>query len=113
MTSPMNNDLSNSNANNNDNAIGRKNNIPSYIIEQQAQRLIDKYKNPNGKLLYFKSLYFIDPSRMIEFEKRADTGKQPGRLLTMLLSEELNRIKASSNKINDQIDKFRGSFGTS
>lgn len=97
---------------NNDNGNeGKGNKPPIWFVDHEAQRLVAKYKNPKGWLLYCKAINYIDQSRLHELEAKASTGRLPGHLFTVLLSQELERLNAGSNNSYRRIDKFRERYG--
>jgi hypothetical protein len=100
----------NSNENDKDNSIKPKK-PPIWVVDKEADRLVQKYSNPEGRKLYCKGLNRIAFSRLLELEGIAASGKQPGRLFTVLLSQELERT-GNNNLYKPDIDGFRSRYGS-
>jgi len=99
----------NDNANDNE---GKHKKPPYWVVDQEIARLIAKYNNPDGKRLYGRALNYLPISKIYELEKRADTeGRNPGRLLTRFLSDELTRTGNNSGKYKPNLDDFRKNYG--
>jgi len=84
---------------------------PIWFVDQEANRLVEKYQNPQGKLLYCKAFNNIDIFRIQELEKQAESGKQPGHLFSTLLSQELDRCNTDLKNDDIGLDNFKKNYG--
>ena len=98
-----------SNENDKDNSVKRKK-PPIWVVDREADRLVRKYNNPDGRKLYCKGLNRLSFPRILELEAIAEAGKQPGRLFSTLLSQELERT-GNNDKHNLDLDNFRKNYG--
>lgn len=95
--------------NENDNANESKaRKLPAYIVDREAMRLAKEYANPDFKPFYCKAIYSLGLERITELEGRVSDAKFPGKLLTKLLKEDMDRFgKKSIPKLED----FRKNYG--
>lgn len=86
--------------------------LPTYFVNQEADRLVRKYSNPDGRKLYCKAYYRLMPERITELEHEADTsGRKPGRLFTVLLNDAIEEQAKLGDQRRNKLDDFRDNYG--
>lgn len=82
---------------------------PIRVVDEDAARLAKKYDNAGWIPFYCKGIYAVGFSRIHELETRADSAKEPAKLFTKLLKEEIDIV--SRRKQIKKIKEFGSDYG--
>lgn len=76
--------------------------LPIALVDEEGLRLSRKYNNPDYLGWYCEIVYCLGQSHLHELERRAEDGRNPGRLFSSLAREALRRNPTYQQIVRDR-----------